>query len=175
VASPPRRPHPAGFGHRHGAARRAKIAAWRVDDAQDRIAATHADGADIKEELDALEAEARPLAELASPHTGHFNVDPLDRHQLHVLDKTVEAVDTWTTWANERPVPTEVLANAVRLLHDVARHPPPLPTRASEIDRTHWFELLEPVTALLEQRELPTRDHVGHDLEHTGPDLSIDM
>ena len=35
----------AGFGQRHGAARRAKIATWHVDDAQDRIAAIRADGA----------------------------------------------------------------------------------------------------------------------------------
>jgi hypothetical protein len=165
----------ASFGHRHGAARRAKIATWRVDDAQDRVAAVRAEGAQIKEPLDAVEAEARRLAELASPRTGHFSVDRLDRDQLHRLDQIVEAIDTWTTWANGRQVATEALADAVPLLHDVAQHAPLLPTRASEIDRTHWFELLEPVTTLLEQRGLPTRDRVGHDLEHAGSDLAIDL
>ncbi len=96
----------AGFGQRHGAARRAKIATWRVDDAQDRIAAIRADGAHIKDQLDAVEADARRLAELASPSTGHFGIDQLDCDQLHALDQTAEAIDTWTTWANGRPVPT---------------------------------------------------------------------
>ncbi len=53
--------------------------------------------------LDAVEAEARRLAELASPHTGHFTVDELDRDQLRAIDQIVQAVDTWTTWANGRP------------------------------------------------------------------------
>ena len=61
------------------------------------------------------------------------------------------------------------------LLHDVALHAPRFTIRDGEIDRTRWFELLEPLTALLEQRGLPTRDHVGHELEHAGPDLSIDL
>jgi conjugative relaxase-like TrwC/TraI family protein len=165
----------ARFGQRYRATRRAKIATRRVDYAQHRIAAIRADGARFKEPLDAVEAEERRLVELASPHTRHFNVDRLDRDQLHALDQIADAVDTWTTWANGRPVPTVELADAVSLLHDLARHAPPLPTRASEIDRTHWFELLQPVTALLEQRGLSTRDHVGHNLEHTGPDLGIDM
>jgi hypothetical protein len=165
----------AGFGHRHSAARRAKMATWRVDDAQNRIAAVRAEGAHVREPLDAVEAEARRLVELASPHTGHFTVDRLDWDQLHALDQIVEAVDTWTTWASGRPVPAVELADAISLLYDVARHAPPLPIRASEIDRTRWFELLEPVSALLERRGLPTRDHVDHDLEHAGPDLSIDL
>jgi hypothetical protein len=128
-----------------------------------------------QEPLDAVEAEARRLAELIRPHTGHFGIDELDRDHVHALDQTAEAIDTWTAWVNGRPVPTIEPADAVSLLHDVARHAPPLPTHASEIDRTHWFELLEPVTALLEQRGVPTRGHLGHDLEHTRPDLSIDL
>jgi hypothetical protein len=164
-----------GFGHRHGAARRAKIAAWRVDDAQHRIAAIHAEGAHTKEPLDTVEAEARCLAELASPHTNRYGIDELDRDQLHALDQIVHAIDTWTIWANGRTVPTAELAEAVSLLNDVARHASPLPTRADEIDQTRWFELLAPVTAVLEQRGPPTRDHAGHHLEPTEPDLSIDM
>jgi conjugative relaxase-like TrwC/TraI family protein len=165
----------AGFGHRRGAARRAKIATWRVDAAQQHIAAIHADSAQMKQPLDALQAEARRLAELASPHAGRFGIDQLARDQLHAVDRMVEAIDTWTTWANGRPVATAELADAVSVLHDVARHAPPLPTHAGEIDRTHWFELLEPVTSTLEQHGLPTRDHIGHDLEHAGPDLAIDL
>ncbi len=151
------------------------MAPWRVEDAQHRNGAIRADGAQVKEPLDTVEAEARRLAELASPHTGHFGIDQVDRDQLHALDQIVEAVDTWTTWANGRPVPTAELADAVSLLHDVALHASPLPTRAGEIDRTSWFELLERITALLEQRGLPTRDCVGRDLEPAGPDLSIDL
>jgi hypothetical protein len=94
---------------------------------------------------------------------------------LQALDQTAEAIDTWTTWANGRPVPTAVLADAVSLLHDVARQAPPVTTRDGEIDRPRWSELLEPATAVLEQRGPSTRDHVGHDLEHTGPDLAIDL
>lgn len=48
---------------------------------------------------------------------------------LQALDQTAEAIDTWTTWANGRPVPTAVLADAVSLLHDVARQAPPVTTR----------------------------------------------
>ena len=147
-------PARAGFGQRHGAARRVKIATWHVDDAQDRIAAIRADGAHIRERLDAVEVDARRLAQLASTNTGHYGIDQLDRDQLHALDRTAEAIDTWTTWASGRPVPTAELVDAVSLLHDVALHVPPLPTRSAEIDRTHWFELLEPVTAVLEQRGL---------------------
>jgi hypothetical protein len=165
----------ASFGRRHGAARRAKIATWRVDNAQHDIAVIGADCAHIEEPLDAVEAAARRLAELIRPHTGHFGIDQLDRDHVHALDQTAEAIDTWTTWVNGRPVPTMELADAVSLLHDVARHAPPLPTRVSEIDRTHWLELLEPVTALLEQHGLPNRDGIGLDLEHAEPDLGIDM
>ena len=60
----------AGFGHHHATARRAKAANGRVDDAEARIAAIHADGADIKQRLDALEAQAWNLADLAHPSPG---------------------------------------------------------------------------------------------------------
>ncbi len=162
----------AGFGHRHGAARRAKIASWRVDDAQHRIAGVHAAGAHIKEPLDAVEAEARRLADLANPQSDHVGLDQLDHAELNRLHQLIDAIDTWTSG---RRVPTDELANAVSLLHDVARHAAPLPTRAGEIDRTGWFELLKPVSAVLEQRGLPIRDCVGHDLEHVGDDLAIDL
>jgi hypothetical protein len=138
----------AGLGHRHGAARRAKMASWRVDEAQACIAAIRADGAHVKEPLDAVEAEARRLADRASPHVGHFGVDQLDHDQLHRLSQLVAAIDTWTTWAYGRPVPITELADAVSVLHEAARHAPPFTTRAGDIDRTHWFDPLEPVAAL---------------------------
>jgi conjugative relaxase-like TrwC/TraI family protein len=165
----------AGFGHRHSTARQAKTATRLADDAQDRLSAIRADTTHISEPLDALEAEGRRLADLARPQPGHLSLDQFDRDQIHSIDQLVEAVDTWTTWANGRAVATTELADSVSLLHDVARHAPPLPTRAGEIDRTHWFELLEPVTSMLEQHGLPIRDRVGHDLEHGGPDLGIDL
>lgn len=165
----------AGFGHRHGAARRAKIATRRVDDAQSRIAAVRADGAHSKEHLDTVEADARRLAQLARPTTGHYGIDRLDRDHLHALDQTAGAIDTWTTWASGRPVPVADLVNAVSHLHDVAIHAARFTTRAGEIDQTGWIELLEPVNALLEQRGLPVHGWIGHELEHRGPDLSIDL
>jgi hypothetical protein len=165
----------AGFGQRHGAARRAKVATWRVDDAQDRLTAIRADSAHIREPLDALEAEARRLADFARPQTGHFGIDQFDRDQIHSLDQVVDAIGTWITWAEGRPVAIAELADAVSLLHDVARAAPSLPTRSGDVDRSPWFELLEPVTLLLEQRGLPIRDAIGHDLQPTGPDLAIDL
>jgi hypothetical protein len=163
----------ARFGHRHSTARRARTANRRVDDAHDQIAAIHSDAADVKQHLDSLEAEPRRLADLASPHAGR--IDRLDRDQVHALGRLVDAIGSWTTWAKGHPVPLAELADAVSLLHDVARHAPPLATRARDIDRARWFELLERVTALVEQRGLPVRDRVGHDLETAGPNLAIDL
>ncbi len=163
----------AGFGHRHGAARRAKIAAWRVDDAQDRIAAFHAVGAGVKAHLDTVQAEARRLADFANPASDHFGVDHLDHAELHWLGQFIDAVDTWTTWANGRTVATDELAEAVSLLHDAARHAPPLALRIGDIDPARWFEQLEPVSALLDQRGVPLHPHTD-DLEHAGPDMGID-
>ncbi len=165
----------AGFGHRHRATRQAKTAPRQVDTAQARIAAVHVDGSEIEQRLDSLETKARRLANVASPQGGRFGVDQPDRDQLHALGQIVDAIDTWTSWADGHPVTTAELADAVSLLHDVTRHTPLLATRAGEIDRSRWLELLQPVTAILDQLGLPIRDGVGHELERAGPDLGIDL
>ena len=165
----------AGFGHRHRAGRRARTANGRVADAEARIAAIHADGADIKQQLDTLEAEARRLADFANPASGHLGLDQLEHAELHWLCQLIDAVDTWTTWAAGRPVATDELAEAVSLLHDTARHAPPLALRVGDIDPARWFELLEPVRTLLEQHGVLLNVHGRHDLEHAGPDLGIEQ
>ena len=73
------------------------------------------------------------------------------------------------------PVATDELAEAVSLLHDPARHAPPLALRVGDIDPARWFELLEPVRVLLVQHGVPFNVHGRHDLEHAGPDLGIDQ
>ncbi len=165
----------AGFGHRHGAARRARIASWRVSDARDRIAAIHAESGDTKQQLDTLQAEARRLADFANPASDPVGLDQLEHAELYSLGQLIDAVDTWTTWAAGRPVATDELTEAVSLLHDPARHAPPLALRVGDIDPARWFELLEPVRVLLVQHGMPFNVHGRHDLEHAGPDLGIDQ
>ena len=164
----------AGFGHRHGAARQARIASGRVSDAQDRIAAIHAEGGDAKQQLDTLQAEARRLADVANPASDHLGLDQLEHAELRWLGQLIDAVDTWMTWAAGHPVAADELAEAVALLDDTARQAPPLALRVGDIDPARWFQLLEPVRALLVQHGVLLNVHGRHDLEHAGPDLGID-
>ena len=126
----------AGFGHRHGASRRAKDATERVDDAQSQIASIRADGADVKQRLDALEAEARNLHDLAHPSPAGYGLEQFNREQLDRIEPLLDAVDIWTTWARGRPVPTADLATAVSTLTDAARHSTPA-RRQRRRDRPH--------------------------------------
>ena len=57
----------AGFGHHHASRREAKTATGRVAGAEARIVAIHADGADIRQLLDRIEAVAVNLAEPEAP------------------------------------------------------------------------------------------------------------
>ena len=164
----------AGFGHRHSASRRANDATERVEDAEARIASIHTDGADVKQRLDVLEAEARNLHDLAHPSPAGYGLEQFHREQLDRIEPLLDAVDIWTTWAHGRPVPTADLATAVSTLTDAARRAPLLAVNDGEIDRTQWFDALQPVTDLLRMRGIDL--HSGRDLElERGPELGIDL
>jgi hypothetical protein len=164
----------AGFGHRHSASRRANHANGRVEHAEARIASIHTDGADVKQQLDTLEAEARNLHDLAFPSPAGHGLEQFHREQLNRIEPLLDAVDIWTTWAHGRPVPTADLATAVSTLTDAARRGPLLAVNQSEIDRTQWFDALQPVTDPLRMRGIDLHSDRRLDLER-GPELGIDL
>jgi hypothetical protein len=165
----------AGFGHRHSASHRANDATKRVDHAEARIASIHTDGADVKQRLDVLEAQARNLHDLAHPSPAGYGLEQFHREQLDQIDALVDAVDIWTTWAHGRPVPTADLATAVSTLTDAARRAPLLAVNDGEVDRTQWFDALQPVTELLRMSGVHLSSGRDLELERNGPELGIDL
>ena len=165
----------ADFGHRHSARRQAKMTNSRVDDANARIAAIHLAAGDVKRHLDVLEAEARNLGDLARPSSVGFGLDDFNRDQLNQIDRLLDAVDVRTTWTDARSVPTTELTRAVAVLTDVARNAPLFTLNPSDIDRSQWLDLLEPVTEMLRQRGVNRPDVRDVPLERTVPELGIEL
>jgi conjugative relaxase-like TrwC/TraI family protein len=164
----------AGFGHRHGASRRARIATERVDDAEAHIAFIRGDGGDAKQRLDSLEAEARNLHDLAHPSPAGYGLEQFHREQLDRIEPLLDAVDIWMTWTHGRPVPTADLATALSTLTSAARRAPLLAVSDGDSDRTQWFDALQPVTDLLSTGGIQLSS--GRDLElEQGPELGIDL
>ena len=164
----------AGFGHRHSARRRANDASTRVDDAQSQIASIHTEGADVKQQLDGLEAQARNLHDLAHPSPAGYGLEQFHREQLDRIEPRLDALDIWTTWTHGRPVPTADLVAAVSTLTDAARRAPLLAVNHGDINRTQWFDALQPVTELLRARGIQLSS--GRDLElERDPELGIDL
>jgi conjugative relaxase-like TrwC/TraI family protein len=163
----------AGFGHRHSTERRAKEAAQQVDDAQTRIASIRADGAKVERHLDSLGADARKLDDLAYPSPAGYGLEQFQRDQLDQTSRLLDAVDNWTTWAHGRPIPTADLAAAVSTLTDAAGRAASLAINDGEIDRTQWFDALQPVTDLLRQRGIDRSS--DHEVERGDLELGIDL
>ena len=118
--------------------------------------------ASCRQRLDALEAEARtsttsPIRHPAATAAG------TDREQLDRIEPLLDAVDIWRTWAHGRPVPTADLATAVSTSTDAACRAPLLAVNDGEIDRTAWFDALQPVTDLLRMHGIQLSS--GRDLE----------
>jgi hypothetical protein len=155
----------AGFGHHHTTARRAEAATERVADAQARIAHIHTNAADVKQRLDALEAEARNLTEYAHPSPAAVWLDDLDRQQLSELDELLNAAEICIAWTSGRPVRTLERADAIATLTDVARAAPLLSLSPGEIDQSQWHEFLAPLTELLHQRGLELQPAEAVELE----------
>jgi hypothetical protein len=164
----------ARFGHHHTSARRAKAANHRVADAEARIAVLHGVAADVKQHIDSLEAQASNLDDLARPSPSACGLESMRREQLHDVDRLLDALDVWSNWAGGLPVRVADLTNTAEVLTDAARHAPALSGKASEIDRSQWLELLEPVLELLDQRSF-TRFHDTMHLEPASPDLGIEL
>jgi hypothetical protein len=165
----------ASFGHHHGAARRARTANERVDEADARIAAIHADGARIKQGLDALQTEATNLADLAHPSPGGFGLEELNREHVHQIDRLLSAVNVWTAWADGRSLGTTQLAEAVAILTEAARQAPLFALNPDEIDRAQWMVLLSPVTDLLRHRGVEPPDVRDAPLGRTTPELGLEL
>jgi hypothetical protein len=163
----------ARFGHQHSSRRRANGANQQVADAEAAIAAVYAGAADIKQRLDAVEAQASNLHDLSHPSPAG-GLEELNRQQLHDIERLADTIGVWATWAHGRPVPLTHLIEIAEILTETAHGAPPLAVNAGEIDRSQWAELLAPVTESLQQHrvDLPSRE-----LEpgHTGPELSIEL
>ena len=142
----------ARFGHHHATAQRAKAANDRVAEAEARIAAIYAGAAAVKRRLDTVETQAWNLHDLAHPSPAGFGLEDLHREQLHEIDRMLDAFDVWTAWAAAHPVAVTDLTNAAEVFADSARRAPTLSGNPADIDRSQWFELLEPVLQLLDQR-----------------------
>ena len=95
-----------------------------------------------------LQTKARKLHERADGSLSR-SLDVLDRHQIDDIDRVLDAVDVWAKWFNGHRVATARLADAVETLNDVAQHAPGFALKQGEVDRTQWYELLDPVNQLL--------------------------
>ena len=125
----------AGFGHHHATARRAKAANDRVAEAEARVAAIYAGAAAVKQRLDAVEAQAWNLHDLAHPSPAGFGLEDLHRGQLHEIDQMLDAFDVWTAWATAHPSrsPTSRMRLRSSPTRPVGRRPCPA-TPAKSID-----------------------------------------
>ena len=165
----------AGFGHHHATARRAKAANDRVADAETRIAAIHAGAADVKQRLDAVEAQAWNLHDFAHP-------SPAGVRPRRPAPRTAPRRSTscWTlstcgpAWASGHPVAVADLTNAAEVFADSARRTPVLSGNPGDVDPSQWFELLEPVLQLLDRRGVELSHDTLHP-ERAEPDLGIDL
>jgi conjugative relaxase-like TrwC/TraI family protein len=164
----------AGFGHHHSSHRHAKAANERVEDAKARIAAIYADAADVKERLDAVEAQARNVHDLAHPSPSGYGVEDLVRAELHDIDRLAGAVDVWTAWAHGRLVALPDLADSTKILTEAGRQAPVHAISEGDIDRSQWIELLAPLVELLHQQEIDLAPYAP-DLEPAGPQLGIEL
>ena len=164
----------AGFGHQHATARRAAAANGRVADAEARIAVIHAGAPDVEQRLDAVEAQAWNLHNLAHPSPAGVGLEDLYRGQLHETDQLLDALDVWTLWASGRPVAVADLTNAAETFADSARLAPLFADDRGEIERSHWTALLEPVLQLLGQRGVELAHDTLHP-ERAEPDLGLDL
>jgi hypothetical protein len=147
----------AGLGRRRSAQRRATQASRQVRDAEAAIAAIRTDGVQVKQHLDALEAQASTLADRTDPAVTAA-LDRLDHGQLQRIDRLSQAIETWATWATGGRVATNDLANAATVLTDTERNAPVMAVDPDTADRLQWHQLLAPLV-----------DH----LRHTGLDIDL--
>jgi len=158
----------AGFGRRHTAARRAAQASRAVASTEARIDAIYADGAPVKEQLDAVEADAHRLYNVAHPPEVLSHFEDYDHRQLNGLDRQIHAVDTYSEWAHGQPVAVDELAEAVMSLSDMARQAPRTSFNRNEITWAEWVELLQPVIEHLHARGVEFREEPQREVPELG-------
>ena len=163
----------AGVGHRRTTQRRARLADAAVAAAEAEIDAIRTDGAPINEHLDTLEAHAQALRDCTDPASGLAMLDQLDRDEAEQLGQILDSLDTFTDWTDGRRVPTNQLATAIDTLHEVARHASFFARHPGDIERTQWYELLDPGTTWLEQHTIELEARRPEHLERPGPELSL--
>jgi conjugative relaxase-like TrwC/TraI family protein len=163
----------ARFGHHHTTRRRAAAATGRVAEAEARVADICAVAADIKQRLDAVEADAGNLHDLAHPSPGGYGVEDLVRGELHDIDKLLNAVDVWSAWANGRPVTLTELTDSAQLLLDTG-HRSPLLARHGIPDPSQWIELFEPLLDVLRHEGVDIAPNTL-DFERSGPEFGLEL
>ena len=164
----------ARFSHRHTTARRAEAANHRVADAEDRVAAVHADAFDVNHRREALEAQAWNLHDLAHPSAAGVGLEDLHRERVDDIDRLLRAVDVWTAWAEGRPVAITDLVESAEILTDAAGRAPMFAADGGEIERSHWTALLEPLLDLVNHRGFALSMDTSN-LVPAGPDIDLDF
>jgi conjugative relaxase-like TrwC/TraI family protein len=164
----------AGFGQHHSARRQVKAANERFARAEAHIAGNYADAADIKQHLDAIQAQERSLHNLAHPPPGGYGVEVLLRGELHDIDRLAGAVDVWRTWAHGQSVALPDLADSMEVLTDAAHRAPVVAINESDIERSQWIELLAPLVELLDQQGIDLATD-ALDLEQAGPEIGLEL
>ena len=139
----------------------------------DRHDAIHAEGQGVKNQLDALEADARALHHVAHPPEVLDHFEDYDQRLLEVFDRQLHAVDTYLALAHGQPVNSSDLANAIGDLTDIAQHAPYHSLDSNPISRTEWEQLLEPVTQLLRDQGIEPDLDQHLERRHPGPELGL--
>ncbi|MDQ6696078.1 MAG: AAA family ATPase [Actinomycetota bacterium] len=163
----------ARFGRRHSAARAATEASRRVTNTQARIDAIEAEGQAVKDRLDAIRTKAQTLDNIAHPSEVLSHFEDYDQRLLDIFDHQLNAADTYLALAHGQPVNAAELTHAIGELSDIAQRAPYHPLHPTQIGRTEWAELLEPVTQLLRTHGIEL--DVGEHLERRGPDLGLGL
>ncbi len=164
----------AGFGHRHTARRGADDAIRNVGNARAGIAVVRTEGAEARRQLETLQTEAMGLEHLANPAPYGISVDQPDRVEFERTDLLIVAIDTWTTWAAGRRVPTHDLGTAVDAFAEAAQQSRQCSLGARCSQRSPWQVLLVPMAAVLPEFGVSSRSTRAAKVDHE-PSFGIDL
>jgi hypothetical protein len=106
----------------------------------------------VKQHVDTLVRRAEQLQDASG--TFSRSLDDLDGLQIHTIDRVIDAIDTWSSWACGDPVALTGLAAAVETLTEVADAAPLVDGASSAVGQSAWFDVLEPAAVVLRDRGL---------------------
>jgi hypothetical protein len=141
-----------------------------VVDAEARVVALNASATDVKQRLNALEAQTGNLHDLAHPSPTRYGVEALLRTEVYNIDRLLHAVDVWTSWAQGRPVAVSGLTDAADI--PIGETPTVTPNHG-DVDRSQWIELLDPLLDLFPAG--PSTPGPDSKLEAAGADLGLEL